>query len=367
MPDVLSDGATGGSPSDNSISQVIYDELSAVRKNRSELMTGLVHTGFHIGVLVLCIGINLLYFLYRPDYITLFIAASYYLNMYYFIILLIPWNIKRKAGRRNLTLSRFRSWLKEIGLKSATARFTKLFMNSIYINSRTLSLGIGLIFIVDILYAIRAHTTLELPLRTTMIVIAQCAMIVVFYLLMWKVEPFSQKYVQTVEHVRRRLLHVKIPPRLISILFALGFLIALGLFLTTIILLPGITLNTFLDQSRLTDLGHLFGLITILAISQYFIIRYIHGFTSRTMAERLFDYKEYELQDLQNAVGSGDNSLEDRTETTTRLLETKIYKIRRNTLKGFFPVYVVDLDFSVILDSTTRIAIRGYIGRTKSR
>ncbi len=84
------------------------------------------------------------------------------------------------------------------------------------------------------------------------------------------------------------------------------------------------------------------------------------------MAERLFDYKESVLQDLQNTVGSHNANPENRAETTTRLLETKIYTIKRNTLTGFFPVFVVDLDFSVILDSTTRTAIRGYIGDTKT-
>ncbi len=84
------------------------------------------------------------------------------------------------------------------------------------------------------------------------------------------------------------------------------------------------------------------------------------------MAERLFDYKENVLLDLGNTISSGDDSPENRAETTTQLLEAKIYTIKRNTLFGFFPVFVVDLDFSVILDSTTRIAIRGYIGITKT-
>ena len=63
-------------------------------------------------------------------------------------------------------------------------------------------------------------------------------------------------------------------------------------------------------------------------------------------------------------VKSDNNSVENRAETITRLLETKIYKIERNTLSGFFPVFVVDLDFSVILDSTTETAITRYIADT---
>jgi hypothetical protein len=350
------------SPSDIPLSQVISDELSAVRKNRAGLMTEQGHSRIHISILLLCIGINAIYSLLRRDYLYLFIAASFYLNMYYFITLLIPQNFNKNAGLPKADISRFRSWLKDIGLTSGTARFTKLFINSLFINSRTLSLGISLIFTIDILFAIRAYYTMELPIRTTIIVISQCVIIIVFYLLVWKVEPFSMKYVKSVEQVKRRLIHEKLPPRIIAIMFLIGFLIALVLFLTTIILLPGITLQAFLDESQLTKLGNLVALLALLAISQYFIIRYIHGSTSRTMAERLFDYKENVLLDLKNTVGSGNANPENRAETTTRLLETKIYAIKRNTLNGFFPVFVVDLDFSVILDSTTRTAIRGYIG-----
>jgi hypothetical protein len=348
--------------------QVIRDELSAVRKNRAGLMTEPETPRIQIIVLFLSAGINTLFFLARHDYITLFIAASFYLNMYYFITLLIPTNFNI-SGLPKADLNRFRTWLKEIGVMSGTARFTRLFINSLLINSRTLSLGIGLIFSIDILYTIRAYT-LGLPFMITLIVMSQCAVIVVFYLLVWKVEPFSATYVKNVEKVKNSLHRQKLPPRLVTIMFIFGFLIAIFLFLTTIILLPGITLNAFLDQSKLTELGHVFSLIAVLATSQYFIIRYIHGITSRTMADRLFDFKENALSDLLNPDKSNDtgrcDDQENRAETTTLLLETKIYTIKRNTLAGTFPVFVVDLDFSVILDSTTLTAIRGYIGDIKT-
>jgi hypothetical protein len=104
----------------------------------------------------------------------------------------------------------------------------------------------------------------------------------------------------------------------------------------------------------------------VLAISQYFIVRSIHGSTSREMAEDFFNYKENLLLNLQDMVRSGNNSAENRAETIARLLETKIYTIKRNTISGFFPVFVVDLDFSVMLDSTTETAIMRYIGDTQS-
>jgi hypothetical protein len=152
-------------------------------------------------------------------------------------------------------------------------------------------------------------------------------------------------------------------------MFIFGFLLAIFLFLTTIIYLPGVTLNAFLNQSQLTELGHLFSLLAILAVSQYFIIRYIHGFTSRTMANRLFDFKVQFLQELLDAedetlAGSQDPG-KNPLETSALLLESKIFIIKRNSLAGTFPVFVVDLDFSVMMDSTTLTAIKGYIVEKK--
>lgn len=358
--------AGSGSSPDLPFSQVIGNELSEVRKKRAGLMTLPETPRIHLIVLVLCAGINILFFFARNDYLALFIAASFYLNMYYFITLLIPTNFN-KTNLPKADIARFRLWLKEVGVTSGTARFTRLFINSLLINSRTLSLGIGLIFTIDIFYAIRAYT-LGLPLMITLIVISQCIVIVVFYLLVWKMEPFSATYVKKVEMIKSSLHRQNLPPRLVTATFVLGFILVIFLFLTTIILLPGMTLNAFLDKSKLTELGHVFALIAVLATSQYFIIRYIHGITSRTMANRLFDWKEDALSDLFNKMKSDTSDryddIKNRTEITTLLLESRIYAIKRNTVAGTFPVFVVDLDFSVILDSTTLTAIRGYIGDT---
>ena len=90
----------------------------------------------------------------------------------------------------------------------------------------------------------------------------------------------------------------ELPPWLISLLFMMGFFVVVFVFLTPIVLLPGITLNAFLSRSGLTQLAHMFLPLAVLALSQYFIIRYIHGISSREMAERLMDYREHSLQGL---------------------------------------------------------------------
>jgi hypothetical protein len=347
--------------------QVIRDELSDVQKSRAELMTPRSPVGIHAVTLLVCLLINVIFFLTRSDYFGLFIAASFYLNMFYFITLLIPTNFE-KNNLPTADLSRLQAWLKEIGITSGTTRFTRLFINALFMNCRGLSLGISLIFTIDIAFTL-IHYTRGLPLMTVAIVIAQCAIIITFYLLVWKIEPFSATYVKKLERVKRSLHRQSLPPRLVTALFLFGFLLAIFLFLTTIIYLPGVTVNAFLNQSQLTELGHLFSLLAILAASQYFIIRYIHGITSRAMADRLFDFKESSLEDLLEAentarsehAGDGGYPLE----MSTLLLESKIFIVRKNSLAGAFPVFVVDLDFPVLMDSSTMTAITGYIVEKK--
>jgi hypothetical protein len=353
---------------------VMNDELSAVRKKRIGLLSPEKPGFLHHLILFLCILINIIFLLMINDYFTLFIAASFYLNMFYFIILLIPTNFDRSGISKNEIL-RFHSWLREIGVKSGTSRFTRLFVNSFFINSRALSFGISLIFSVDILFALFSYAAMKIPVNTAVIVISQCGVIILFYLLVWKTEPFSTEFKRNVEQVRRRLSRENIPPWMVSAIFMSGILLAVFLFLTTIILLPGMTVTAFMSQSGLNELGYLVLFITVLAVSQYFLIRYIHGITSRAMAARILDFQEDSLRELTgfyDTSGTGKSTeREDWFEIPALLLEARIYSVQEHTLLGLFPVYTIDIDFSVLTDSTTRAAIRRYIDRktelTKSR
>jgi hypothetical protein len=343
--------------------QVVREELVKVQKNRAELMNPAGRPVTHAVTLIVCILINVIFYLYRSDYFGLFIAASFYLNMYYFITLLIPTSLEKK-GAPAAEIAKLKAWLGEIGVRSAAKQFSRLFINSFFINSRGLSFGIGLIFSIDILFVFLHFSAHILPLDIAIAVIAQCTVIVIFYLLVWMIEPFSGTYLNKVERMKNNLEQRNMPPQFVALVFLFGFLIVIFLFLTTIIFLPGMTVQAFLDMSRLTELEYLAGKLAILAISQYFIIRFIHGITSRTMANRLFDFKENSLQELLTESGAqagGGSPDENPLETSAVLLESKIFIVKRNSLAGAFPVYVVDLDFAVMMDSTTQAAIKGYI------
>ena len=348
-------------PDVKSLDRILNDELMVVREKRNGLGSPEKPRFLHYFILSSCILANIIFLLKVADYPAIFIAASFYLNMFYFIILLIPTNFKW-TGLSKIEIIRFHTWLRDVGVKSGTSRFTRLFINSFFMNSRALSLGIGLIFSVDILFAFFSYAFMNLPPVTTIIVISQSSIIILFYLIAWKIEPFSTEFERNVEQVRRRLTRENIPPWMVSAIFMTGILFAAFLFLTAIILLPGMTVTTFMSQSGLNKLGYLILFITILAVSQYFLIRHIHGISSREMAARILDFQEDSLKEL-NRIHDDlkirtSHEREDWIRRTSLLLESRIYSVKEHSLLGIFPVYTVDIDVSVLMDTMTLTAIK---------
>ncbi|MDD5141985.1 hypothetical protein [Methanoregula sp.] len=350
-------------PRDSSLlSGLIAGELAAARKECSTFSAQPEPRGLQQVVLIFCFLANIVLFLLRADYIILFIAASFYLNMFYFLTLLVPTS-PGAVSLQKPEIARFHTWLWENGIRSGTRQFTRIFVNAFFMNCRTLTFPLGLLFSIDIVFTLITAYTGHLPGDTALFVIAQSAIIIMFYALIWKVEPFTEGFAQNLDRFKSRLSR-DLPPAIISLLFLTGFLAVVFLFLTSIILLPGITLNTFLTESGLRELAHLVSLLAILAISQYFIVRTLHGQRSRVMAGRLVQYRLLLLESLARDIagGRGDTGdIESRYEMTSRLLESRIYRITRNSLAGAFPVYVVDPDFSVMMDTTTLTAIKGYL------
>jgi hypothetical protein len=287
--------------------------------------------------------------------------------MFYFITLLIPTS-PGAAHLQKPEIAKFHAWLWDNGIRSGTHQFTRVFINAFFMNCRTLTYPFILLFSIDIIFTLIIWYAGRVPTGITLFVVLQSLIIIAFYGLVGKIEPFTAEFAKNIDRIRNRLSR-DLPPVIISLLFLTGILSVVFLFLTTIILLPGITLNTFLFGSGLKQLAHLVLLLGILAVSQYFIIRTLHGERSRVMAERLMDYRELLLrslaQDVEREKITGTaRDAESRYEMTTRLLESRIYRIKCNSLLGAFPVYVMDLDFSVMMDTTTLTAIKGYIHET---
>ena len=186
-----------------SLGQIIAGELSAAENSHREFRSRWESSLPQRIILVLAILTNILFFATRNDYIVLFIAASFYLNMFYFITLLIPTN-PGTAGLPTQEITRFHAWLRDHGITSGTRQFTRIFINTFFMNSRALTFGIGLIFTIDIVFTLIAYSA-GLPAGIALFVIAQSAIIIAFYSLVWKVEPFTAEFARNIDMVRSRL------------------------------------------------------------------------------------------------------------------------------------------------------------------
>jgi hypothetical protein len=142
--------------------------------------------------------------------------------------------------------------------------------------------------------------------------------------------------------------------------------------ISTIILLPGITVQAFLTLSGLKSVENFFIITVLLLVSQYFIVRFFHGVASADMAERFSESRIMALRSAENDQepaeprGEDQKSVDklsaiDRRNAAGALLESRIYRLDSQTLWGSFPVYLVNLDLSVIFDEQVMSAITGYL------
>jgi len=349
---------------------LVRDEIRVVREHQQILLTQGKTGHATIFILSSCCIANILVFLAIPDYISLFIAASLYLHMGYFITLLIPIG-KGTIRFPREEIHRFFSTLYHTGIIAATDRFTRILLNAFFINSRSLFFGISCIFSVDILFTLTGFYAGMFSERTVLIILFQLFSFLIFYFLLWRLEPGSVRFQEGVSGVKGALA-VRYPSWLIAVLFGTAALLILLLILSTIILLPGMTLAVFMSNAGLEHVTDLFLLIGIIGVSQYFIVRFFHGIASVRMAER---FSASTLSLLQ-AAGGGDGPLTGEDPDADRgilpsadamrsaasaLLQARLYRLELNTLFGAFPVYTVNPDFSVIFDEQVISVITGYL------
>jgi hypothetical protein len=350
---------------------LVENEIHMAGEQRRALLTQ-GKTGYAtIAILLACIAAIVIVFFIHPYFIGLFIAASLYLHMAYFITLLIP------VGRGSIRFPHeevrsFFSTIYHTGIIPATDRFARILFDVFLINSRTLFFGVLCIFAADTLLSVLAYSTGMFTLKTTMLIFFQISAFVIFYYLVWRFEPGSIRFREGVNGLKGALATRSYPQWFIGILFAAGALIILLVILTTIILLPGITVHAFLTLIGLENLGNLFLLIGILAVSQYFILRFLHGIASAQMAEQFFasrlsllkyagGMEEHDLQKKSGVAQSRMTPGDSKQCAAYVLLQSRIVRLELNTLLGTFPVYLVNPDFSVIFDVKVMAVITGYI------
>jgi hypothetical protein len=357
------------------IHDLIKNEIQTLQNQQRALRTTGSIGYITLAILLLCILVNVAFLVLLKDYFALFISAGFYLFMIYFITLIIPLG----NGARGLpfnNIRRFVSALHHSGVIPSTDRFTRIMLDVFYINSRTLFGGFLVIFSFVLLFTGIGFFKASFSVTTVMFILFQSISILMFYGLVWKFEPYSLQYHHDMRELKGRLVTKRFPEWAVVALFGTAAVLVLFGIISTIILLPGFTVNKVLSLTGIEGLEYHLVLIGILLASQYFIVRFFHGISSRELAEQFSDAQIARLrcadtipEDKQESKDvSGDPAAPEadmKREVAGALLESKIYKVEKKTLLGAFPVYIVNPDFSVILDEQVLALITGYLGNAR--
>jgi len=337
----------------STINRIIREELSEEKERQRTLYASGTRGQATIIILVLAVFTNIVYYIRSPMYLLILVSASFFLFMFYFITLLVPRTLK-PAGASPGTVKKYLAGLKETGVIKSSRRFTRIFLNTFFINCRPLFIGFAALFTLDIAIVLYLREIGAIPDFHMWIVLFQCFAILVFYFLVWKLEPYSTEFLSDVSDVKIHLIQKKIPGSVVSFLFVVVTILALISIVTTIILLPGITVNNVLSISEFDELGHLIVAIAAALVPLYFIFRYVHGITSRDLLIRFSENKTKQLarqarltrQAAEAGAASGPDAPEKALNRATELLlEAQIYQVEKKTIFGTFPVYIVNPDF----------------------
>lgn len=357
------------------IHDLIKNEIQTLQDQQRALRTTGSIGYITLAILLLCILVNGAFLVLLKDYFALFIAAGFYLFMIYFITLIIPLG----AGARGLpfnNIRRFVSALHHTGVIPSTDRFTRIMLDVFYINSRTLFGGFLVIFSFVLFFTGIGFFKGSFSFTTVMFILFQSISILMFYGLVWKFEPYSLQYHHDMRELKGRLVTKRFPEWAVVALFGTAAVLVLFGIISTIILLPGFTVNKVLSLTGIEGLEYHLVLIGILLASQYFIVRFFHGISSRELAEQFSDAQIARLR-CADTIPEGIRESRDvpgdpaapeadmKYELAGALLESKIYKVEKKTLLGAFPVYIVNPDFSVILDEQVLALITGYLGNAR--
>ncbi|MCK8517934.1 hypothetical protein [Methanoculleus sp. 7T] len=349
----------------------VEDEIAREEQRQSSLLSyddRLHATGPFILAAVL---VNLFFLLFLPRYILYWIVSSFVLYMVNPFILMVPTERGKTAvsdGKAILEI--LRSIRYAGGIPCAVAgdarTLGKVLWDTFFINCQPLAVGFGLIFGIDVLFALSGNLTGSLNPETAALITLQSLAIILFYAGIWCVKPYTTSFFLSLD-VMRMSLREKIragwraATRVVLLVAALGT--ASGILAISAMLLPGMTFSAFLASVDLA-LGWVFLPIAAIFISQVIIARYLQGAYSRELLLQVGDYKVHVWRDgILNRLAAFPKTPEeirdlDHLEGLMAELKCmqsdyqrmRVYTSEHHDLFGFFPVYLVLPDVHLIRD-----------------
>jgi len=350
----------------------VEDEIAREEQRQSILLAcdGRLHvTGLFILTAVL---VNLLFLLLLPRYMLYWIASSFILYMVNPFILMIPTGSPKTAFPDWKAILEFLGSIRGAerisSLAAGDARvYWKVFWDTFFINCQPLAAGFGLVFGINIIFALfSGYLAGSLRPGAAALITLQSLAIILFYAGILYVRPYTTSFFLSLDGMWTTLQEKvrvgwRAAMRVILLVAALGA--ASGGLAVSAMLLPGMTFSTFLASADLALGWDLLPLAVVFA-SQVVIVRYLQGAYSRELFMQVGDYKIHVWQDgiLRRLAAFPKTPEEIPTEEHLADLvgnlaqmhgdyrRMKAYTSEYHSIFGFFPVYLVLPDIGLILD-----------------
>ncbi len=316
--------------------------------------------------------LNAILYLLEPGgiYMLHWIAASFYLVVINPFLLLIPSMGKDAPPREKGIYEELmeyidRAW--STGVREHKRALGQIFWNTFFINSKPLSIGLSIIFVFDVLFAISLgfQRSILSPFDAAW-VIYQSIAIIVFYAGIVFLKPYKIEFFHSLRSMNRRIRSaVKKTWQVVIVIAGLSALI--GTLVITAMLLPGLTLGFITAPHYLSN----WSILPIAAIftTQFVLLRFLQGIHSRMMLLSWSRRRERILQQhviLPPEIWEADLPSEayaaDYTRRYLNYLAVKTYTRGCHTLFGYFPVFLIVPDLPFLLDRETIGALQDNIG-----
>lgn len=350
----------------------VEDEIAREEQRQSALLAcdGRLHvTGLFILAAVL---VNLLFLLLLPRYMLYWVASSFILYMVNPFILMIPTGGPKTAFPDWTAIVEFLGSIRGAGwisfLAAGDARvYWKVFWDTFFINCQPLAAGFGLIFGINVIFALfSGYMAGSLRPGAAALIVLQSLAIILFYAGILYVRPYTTSFFLSLDGMWTTLQEKvragwRAAMRVILLVAALGAVS--GALAVSAMLLPGMTFSTFLASADLALGWDLLPLAAVF-VSQVVIVRYLQGAYSRELFMQVGDYKIHVWRDgilrrlaafpKTPEVIPTEERLADLVANLAQMhgdyRRMKAYTSEYHSIFGFFPVYLVLPDVGLILD-----------------
>ncbi|ACL15889.1 hypothetical protein [Methanosphaerula palustris] len=335
------------------------DEIHYERAERTALLKSDENLNISRLLVIDLLLLNILLFFVLDNYMIDWITASFLLYAVNPFIMLIP-STQSIGPRRRKGTRDYLATLRQIELYKNKWTLGKILWNAFFINSQPLAIGFSLVYCVNIIFTL----TYGLGPITDLVTFQSIA-IIIFYLGIWYLKPYSADFLDSLLDIRTDIyqrIHTRMQP-LWTVILSIGTLATLVIIVTiAAMMLPGFTLNAVLDaKAAIKGLGVI--PVLMVMISQILLVRFSQGAHSRRMIINLKDRKTEVLNNFvdiplivyrskleKGQIDAVNSFARDFSDIRDAYISSKVYKTTSQDLFGFFPVYLMVPDPDVILN-----------------